>query len=281
MSTVDVEAPVPGAVTPSTSAPLPPSRPAGMGRALGAEWVKLRTVRSTTWTLLSLFLLGAGLTIIICAASADWLASAEADESPGSFLTWGMMFAQIPALVLGVVIVTSEYARGLIGITVAAVPRRGLVIAAKALLLLGVLFTIGVLTAVVGYFGGNWFLDREGVGMALGDEGVVRALVGCGLYAAVLGLFGAGLGLLLRSTAGAVTVGIAMVFVVGNLVLLLPGAVGEWLTKLMPGNAGSSIAMVESFNPELLDPWTGFAVFCAETALLLGVATIRFIRRDA
>jgi ABC-2 type transport system permease protein len=110
---------------------MPDSRPVGLRRALAAEWVKLRTVRSTTWTLLSLFALGAGLTVIVCATSAGWLASGEADESPGSFVTWGMMFAQIPALVLGVVVVTSEYARGLIGITVAAVPRRGLVIAPR------------------------------------------------------------------------------------------------------------------------------------------------------
>jgi hypothetical protein len=93
---------------------------------------------------------------------------------------------------------------------------------------------------------------------------VQRALLGCGLYAAVLGLFGAALGLLLRSTAGAVTLGLSLIFVFGNLVMLVPGSFGDWLTKLMPGNAGSSIATVQSFNPELLDPWTGFAVFCAE-----------------
>jgi ABC-2 type transport system permease protein len=66
-----------------------------------------------------------------------------------------------------------------------------------------------VVTAVIGYLGGNWFLTREGVGLAVGDDGVLRALVGSGLYLAVLGLFGAALGLLLRSTAGAVTLGIA------------------------------------------------------------------------
>jgi ABC-2 type transport system permease protein len=280
MSTVQAETPVPTSI-PAISSTLPASRPAGLRRALAAEWVKLRTVRSTMWTLLSLFALGVGLTVLICWANAEWLASAEADESPGSFVTWGMMFAQIPALVLGVLVVTSEYARGLIGVTVAAVPRRGLVVAAKSLVLLGVLFVVAMVTAVLGYLGGNWFLDQEGIGLALGDEGVQRALLGCGLYAAVLGLFGAALGLLLRSTAGAVTLGISLIFVFGNLVMLVPGAFGDWLTKLMPGNAGSSIAMVQSFNPDLLDPWTGFAVFCAETAVLLGIATVRFIRRDA
>jgi ABC-2 type transport system permease protein len=89
------------------------------------------------------------------------------------------------------------------------------------------------------------------------------------------------LGLLMRHTAAAVTTALALVFVVGNLVMLVPGEIGEWLAKLMPGNAGSSIAMVTPFEGMLLGPWTGFAVFCAETALLLGLATVRFVRRDA
>ena len=85
----------------------------------------------------------------------------------------------------------------------------------------------------------------------------------------------------MRHTAGAVTVGLALLFVVGNLVQLVPGALGEWLAKMMPGNAGSTIANVESFNPMSLDPWVGFAVFCGETLLLLAVAGWVFARRDA
>jgi len=281
MTTVQSDTPVSAGVPSVATATLPTSRPVGLRRAAAAEWVKLRTVRSTSWTLLSLFLLGVGLTVIVCAVSADWLASDDADESAGSFVTWGMMFAQIPALVLGVVVVTSEYVRGLVAVTVSAIPRRGLVITAKVLVLASLLFAIGVVTSVLGYLGGNWFLDREGVGLAIGDDGVLRALVGSGLYMSVLGVFGAALGLLLRSTAAAVTIGIALIFVVGNLVFLVPGEVGEWLAKLMPGNAGSPIATVESFNTMLFDPWTGFAVFCVETALLLAVGTVRFVRRDA
>jgi ABC-2 type transport system permease protein len=283
MSTVRTEEPqVPAAASAAVSLEAPPpAGSVGFRQALTAEWAKLWTVRSTTWTLASLFVLGVGLTVIICAASADWLASGDADESPGSFVTWGMMFAQIPAVVLGIVVVTSEYARGLITATVAAVPRRTHVVLAKAVVVAGVLLAVATVTAFFGYWGGNAFLESTGVGLTLGDDGVIRALIGCGLYAAVLGVFGMALGLLMRHTAAAVTTALALVFVVGNLVMLVPGAVGEWLAKLMPGNAGSSIAMVTPFEGMLLGPWTGFAVFCAETALLLGVATLRFVRRDA
>jgi len=282
MSTVRTEPLPPVDSDSSTSNALPTAaRRVGFGQVLLAEWIKLRSVRSTMWTLASLLVLGVGLTVIICAASADWLASGDADESPGSFLTWGMMFAQIPAVVLGVVVVTSEYARGMIIATVAAVPRRTYVVLAKAVVLTVVLFAVAMVTAVLGYWGGNAFLDAEGVGLALGDDGVVRALVGSGLYLCVLGVFGMGLGLLMRHTAAAVTTALALVFVVGNLVMLVPGTFGEWLTKLMPGNAGSSVAMVTPFEGMMLSPWTGFAVFCAETALLLGLATFGFVRRDA
>jgi ABC-2 type transport system permease protein len=260
---------------------VPGVRRQGFPDALRAEWIKFWTVRSTMWSTAMLFVLGAGLTALVCATSAEWLASGDADESAGSFLTWGMMFAQITAIVLGTLAVTSEYGTGMIRATLAATPRRGSVLAAKAVVLSGTLFVAGTLTAFVGYFAGNWFLENEGVGLALTDDGVLRAMFGSGLYLAGLGLFAAGVGVLVRHTAAALSIVLALVFVVGNMVFLLPGAWGEWIGKVMPGNAGSEVAMPVSFNPDLLDPWIGFAVFAGEVALLLLVAYGSFRRRDA
>ena len=257
-----------------------PARP-GFAQTLRAEWIKFWTVRSTLWSTVALFGLGAGLTVLVCATSADWLAGSEADESPASFVTWGMMFAQITAIVLGTLTVTSEYGTGMIRATLAATPRRGSVLAAKALVLAGTLFVAGTLTAVAGYLGGNWFLDAAGVGVELGDDGVLRSLLGSGLYLAGLGLFAAAVGLLVRHTAAALSVVLALVFVVGSMAFLLPGSWGEWTAKLLPGNAGSGVATPVSFNPELLSPWTGFAVFAAEVAAVLVVGFWVFQRRDA
>ncbi|RBY75643.1 ABC transporter permease [Blastococcus sp. TF02-09] len=259
---------------------VPGTRP-GFGSTLRAEWIKFWTVRSTTWSVVMLFVLGAGMTALICATNAEWLASGEADEDPGSFLTFGMTFAQITAIVLGTLAVTSEYGTGMIRATLAATPRRGRVLAAKAVVLTGTLFVAGTVTAFAGYFAGNWFLDREGVGLALSDDGVLRAMLGGGLYMAGLGLFAAAVGLLVRHTAAALSVVLALVFVLGNMAFLLPGAWGEWIAKLMPGNAGSSVAVPVNFNPEALAPWTGFAAFAAETAVLLVVGWFAFQRRDA
>ncbi|SOE02496.1 ABC transporter permease subunit [Blastococcus haudaquaticus] len=253
----------------------------GFGHTLRAEWIKFWSVRSTFWSAAMLFVIGVGLTVLVCATNAEWLASDGADEHPGSFITFGMTFAQITAIVLGTLAVTSEYGTGMIRATLAATPRRGAVLAAKALVLTGTLFVAGTVTAFAGYLGGNWFLGNEGIGLALSDDGVLRSMFGSGLYMAGLGLLAAGVGLLLRHTAAALSTVLALVFVVGNMVFLLPGAWGEWAGKLMPGNAGSGVAAPVSFNPDLLDPWIGFAVFAGEVAVVLVIAWVTFRRRDA
>ena len=253
----------------------------GFPDTLRAEWLKFWSVRSTGWSTAMLFVLGAGLTALVCGTSAAWLASNEADESAASFVTWGLAFSQITALALGTMIVTSEYGTGMIRATLAATPRRGAVLTAKAVVLTGTLLVVGVVTAVAGYLAGNWFLEREGVGVALSDEGVLRALFGSGLYLAGLGLFAMAIGLLIRHTAAALSIGLGLVFVVGNMAFLLPGEWGEWVAKLLPGNAGSGVGTPVPFNPELLAPWTGFTVFAAEVAALLLAGWLVFRRRDA
>ena len=182
---------------------IPGARRPGFPQALRAEWIKFWTVRSTFWSTAMLFVLGAGLTTLVCALAAEDLASGAAGESPGSFVTWGMMFAQITAIVLGALAVTSEYGTGMIRATLAATPSRGRVLAAKAVVLTGTLFVAGTVTAFAGYFAGNWFLENEGIGLSLSDDGVLRALFGSGLYLAGLGLFAAAVGLLVRHTAAA------------------------------------------------------------------------------
>jgi ABC-2 type transport system permease protein len=260
---------------------VPGVRRPGFSDTLRAEWIKFWTVRSTQWSIVALFVLGAGLTTLVCAAAAGELAAETADEAAAAFVTWGMMIAQIAAIVLGAMMVTSEYGTGMIRATLSATPRRGAVLAAKALVLTATLFVVGTVTAFAGYFGGNPFLENHGVGIALSDDGVLRAMFGSGLYVAGLGLLAAAVGLLVRHTAAALSIVLGLVFVVGNMVFLLPGAWGEWVGKLMPGNAGSSVAAPVSFNPMLLDPWAGFAVFVGEVAVVLLAGYLVLRRRDA
>ncbi|WP_245159600.1 ABC transporter permease [Blastococcus sp. CT_GayMR19] len=260
---------------------VPGIRRPGFSDTLRAEWIKFWTVRSTQWSVATLFVMGAGLTVLVCWAAAGELASETADEAAAAFVTWGLMLAQIAAVVLGAMVVTSEYGTGMIRATLAATPSRGAVLAAKALVLTTTLFVVGTATAFAGYFGGNPFLENEGVGVALSDDGVLRAMVGSGLYMAGLGLFAAAVGLLVRHTAAALSIVLGLVFVVGNMVFLLPGAWGEWIGKLMPGNAGSAVSSAASFNPMLLDPWVGYAVFIGEVAVVLLAGYLVLRSRDA
>jgi ABC-2 type transport system permease protein len=269
-----------------TAAPVRPSGVDGarltFPRILASEWAKIRTVRSTFWTLVALVVLGVGLTALLCWGIAGELASGEADgESPSMFITFGLTFGQIAALVLGVLVLSAEYSTGMIRTSLTAVPRRLQLLAAKAAVLATLLLVLGTAVAFGSYFAGNAFLEAEGVGVGLGDEGVLRSLVGNGLYLAVLGLFGLALAVILRHTAGAITVGLALIFVLGNLVMLIPGTFGEWVTKLMPGNAGGSITVPGQWDPGQLGPWTGFGVFALETLVLLAVGAVLFARRDA
>ncbi|ALG84932.1 ABC transporter permease subunit [Gordonia phthalatica] len=247
--------------------------------ALRAEWIKLSSLRSTWWTLGATVGLGAGLTVLLCAVNADWLASGEADESPGSFITWGMMIAQICAVVLGALCVTSEYGTRTIASTIAAVPSRGTVMLAKSVLVATLMVVVGTATALLGYLGGNYFLTRAGVGMPLEGD-VLRSMYGSGLFLMCIALLSVAVGFIARHTAGTITLVLAVILILGNMVMMVPGAFGDWLAKLMPGNAGQAISSPVPFNPELLSAWTGLAVLIAEVTVMLGVAWALVRRRD-
>lgn len=252
----------------------------GLTAAMRSEWIKLASVRSTWWTLAALVFLGAGGTTLLCGLNAEWLASPEASESPRAFITGGLMVSPVCAIVLGALMVTSEYGTGMIRSTFAATPIRGRILAAKAIVLTSVLFVVGTATALLGYAGGNYFLDREGVGLALEGD-VARSMYGSGLFLAGLGLFAAAAGFVLRHTAATVSAVLALVLVLTNLTLLIPGDTGRWITKLMPSNAGMPISTPDPFNPFLLEAWTGLGVFAAEIAALMLLAWLVLRHRDA
>lgn len=256
-----------------------PAQP-GLAATLRSERIKLTSVRSTWWTLGTLVFLGVGGTVLLCALNAEWLASSEADEAPGSFITGGLMITPACAIVLGTLAVTNEYGSGLIRSTLAATPVRGRVMVAKAVMVATALFVVGTLTALLGYLGGNYFLEQEGIGLALEGD-VARSMYGYGLFMAGLGVLSVAASFVLRHTALTLSVVLGVIFVLNNLVLLIPGETGRWVTKLMPGNAGSTIATPVPFNPFVLDAWTGFGVFSAEIAALMVVGWILVRRRDA
>lgn len=252
-----------------------------LGRTVKSEWIKLSSIRSTWWTALSMVVMGAGFTTIICGVVANDMANGTNGDPAAEYITQGLIFSQISAVVLGALVITSEYGTGMIRSTLAATPIRSTVLAAKAIVLSGFLFVMGTMTAFAGYFGGNAFFRNAGVGISLGDPHILRSMFGAGLYMAGLGLFAAAIGLLVRHTAAAISIALGLVFIIGQVVQLIPGTVGEWVMKLMPGNAGPGIVVPVDFGPHMLAPWTGFAVFLAEIAILTLAGLALFQKRDA
>ncbi len=256
-----------------------PARP-GFAQTLRAEWIKFWTVRSTLWSTVALFGLGAGLTVLVCATSADWLASSEADESPASFVTWGMMFAQITAVVLGAMAVTSEYGTGMIRATLAATPQRVTVLAAKAATFTGVILTTGTVASFSAFWTGQAIFASKGLDVSISEPGVLRAVFGGALYLAAVGLLGIGLGVILRRTAGAVAALVGLLVLAPLVGGFLPASFQESAGKYFPAQAGMAVFGVVP-DPTALAPWTGYGVLLAYVVGTLVVGGLLLARRDA
>ncbi|MEV5570864.1 ABC transporter permease subunit [Spirillospora sp. NPDC052269] len=183
---------------------------------LTAEWIKLRSVRSTWLTLLCalLFVLAFGLfdTLSITESWNTMSADDKASFDPLAETFAGMPIGELAFGVLGVLAVSVEYETGTIRTAFSAVPRRGKVFAAKAVVAGGVMLTAGLALAFVTFLGGQWMLSSKHLDVHLTDPGVLRSVACTGLYLAVVGLIGYGLGALIRHTAGAISVMFAVVW---------------------------------------------------------------------
>lgn len=252
-----------------------------------AEWVKLRTVRSTYWTLLSAAAGMIAFGALLSAAYARHYGSASpADRAafdPAAYSLSGFFLAQLAIAVLGVVVMTSEYATGSIRATFAAVPQRQIVLAAKAALFGAAALGTGVISSFAAFFTGQAILAARGIGARMSDPGALRSVLGAGLYLAVLGLLALGLGALIRRTAGAIAAVVGVVLVLPVFIQGLPPAWQDAITRYLPSAAGQAIIGRTKFTPpgHLLSPWAGFAVFCAYAAAALAAAAIMLNRRDA
>jgi ABC-type transport system involved in multi-copper enzyme maturation permease subunit len=253
-----------------------------------AEWTKVRSVRSTVWTLVIFVVVCIGLTALITwltashwtgphAASRD--ASALSDPV-GFILGTGVGLGQLAIAVLGVLVITTEYSTGVIRASLLAVPRRIPMLAAKAVVFAVLLLVVTEIVAFCSFFVGSAILHAH-VPVSLGDSGVARAVAGAGLYLTVLGLFALAIGTMIRHTAGAISAAIGVVFVLPILSGLLPGSWGAHINAYLPEQAGTLITHTHEVSGDLLSPWQGFGVLCIWAVLLFAAASYLLARRDA
>ena len=249
---------------------------------LRSELAKLFTVRSTYWTLLSAFVATVLVAVVLCEAYVhrySHLNLTQLSFNPTSYSLSGVLLAQLAVAVLGVLVISGEHASGMIRATFTAVPQRGTVLAAKAGVLTGVVLLATELSSFAGFFVGQAILSSRHASARLSDPGVLRAVIGAGLYLAVLGLLALALGTIIRHSAGAIAVLFGLLLVLPAIAEGLPHPWQDAIDGYLPSNAGQTIFHTAN-DTHLLAPWTGFAIFCLYTSVAVAVAAVAIRRRD-
>jgi hypothetical protein len=249
------------------------------------EWIKLRSLRSTRWGFGVLAVSTIGFAILVLSiASGHWAHMSAADKAsfdPTNQGFTGLIIGQLVIAVLGVLTITSEFSSGLVRATFAAVPRRPLVLAAKVAVFGGAALIAGEVLAFISFFAGEAMLHGGAPHVTLTTPGVLRAVVMAGAYVCLSGLFGLGLGAIIRNTAGAIAATIGVIFALPLLLLPLPESMRDSIVKFLPEPiAASSITAVVP-EPHNLTPWVGLGLLCLYAAILLGVGAFLLARRDA
>lgn len=249
---------------------------------LRSEWTKLRTVRSTMWTLGITVVLGIGVSALATAETrAHWLTSPPGPgfDPTGTSLI-GVFIGQFAIGVLGVLVISGEYGTGTIRATFAAAPRRPLVLAAKVVVFGLVALVVAEFVAFLAFFLGQALLSAPATHATIGSPGALRAVAGSGLYICVLGLFALGLATIIRHTAGAISAFVGILLVLPLVVQALPSSIALDVRRYLPDRIGanmvSNIALQNSFSP-----WIGLLVLCGYAAAALVIGGVLLVRRDA
>ena len=260
-----------------------------MTEAFRAEWTKLRTLSGTWWLMV-------GAVVVTVAASAGIAASTRvspgglggAGQDPTKLSLIGVDLGQAVIAVLAVLAVTEEYGAGMIRVTLAAIPRRGMMLGAKAVNIAG-LALITAVPAVAGcLIAGRLLLPEAGLDPAHGYALVsiahgptLRAAFGSVLYLGLIALLSLGIGTVLRDTAVSTGTVLALLYLPPLLAELVSGPWRRHIQQIAPMTAGLAIQATRNTRSLPISPWAGLGVLAAWAAgmLLIGIAVLK--DRDA
>ena len=283
----------PGATSPTASRTSPYRLT--FGHVLRSEWIKFRSLRSTWWTLGITIAVMVGFSLMFAAVVSSMDSAGVSAEEAGMgaedgvgvmVITVGYSFAQLAVAVLGALTVTGEYSTGMIRSTLSAVPRRLPALAAK-MIVVGVVTAITSAIAVgLSYLVTYPILSGKDMTADFSSTDDQRALIGVVLYLTAVALFSVAVGVLLRSSAGAIFTLVAVFFVLSMVLGIVQGVTGaDWVQTVMnslPASAGEQVVLGGGMSsPDAIDPWPGYAVLVGWTAALTVAAAVVLKRRDA
>ncbi|MFJ8850016.1 ABC transporter permease subunit [Streptomyces sp. NPDC102437] len=254
---------------------------ADIGAAVAFEWTKIRTLRSTLWSLALYFLASVTLALLtggfLRSSQQRMSAEAMAKFDPVASGFSGLRLGLIALVVFGVLIVSSEYATGTIRSSLLAVPRRGVFYGAKMLTGGAAAFVVSVVVVVVGFLTTQAAMGSPR-SVALTDDGVPTALAGAVLYTTLLCVFSMGLASVLRSSALTMGILVPLFFMLSTILNNLPGV--QKAAQFLPDVAGGLILYREQQEGTVLNAWTGMAVLLAWTVLAVSAGYLVTRRRD-
>jgi ABC-2 type transport system permease protein len=274
------------AAMPDTAARMravPPAlRRPGLPGTLRSELTKILSVRSTYWTLLAQAVASIGWAVLYCAGTVAHGRGAGFDAAAAS-LTGQVALGELIIVVLGALVITSEYSTGMIRTSLAVMPRRSVLYAAKAIVFAAVTLTISLITSFVDFFVGQAILASKHYNTTLTQPGVLRAVLLSAAIVTVFGLLAYGTGAIVRHSAGAITAILGVIFLIPALAQALPTSWFHAIVRWLPG--GSAILPIARAAPVvhqyLFSAWGEFAVFSGYAVVLLVIGAWLFIRRDA
>lgn len=245
-----------------------------------AELTKFRSVATTAWSLLSATTLVVGLGILYAMVGVNRSPTDPSTFDPVGVSLAGVQLANLAVGVLGVLMITNEYASGLIRTTFAAVPQRTPVLWAKAAVLAVVIFALTLPAVLAAFAAGQSVFSAEHLDTSLSQPGVARAIAGSAVYLALVGLLGLGLGTIVRHTAGGVAAVVGVLIGPQIVTGFLPADLSDDVYGWLPSPAGLAITTVRP-DSTVLSPWVGLAVFSVYTGITLGVGAWCLRHRDA
>lgn len=250
-------------------------------RVLRSEWTKVRSVRSTPWTLGLAFVISVGLSALICAFVASQFTDMPRGEQAGFDPTQtsfaGMQIGQLAMIAFGVLVVSGEYSTGMIRSSLAAVPQRRTFFGCKLLVATGLVLVVGMATSFVSFFLGQALLGDHSTG--IGEPHVLRAVIGGGLYMTLMGLFAMGITFVLRSPLLAFAILMPFFFLISNILNTVDAT--KKFARFLPDQAGARIMSVVGDDSLPYGPWGGLGIMLAwvVAALIAGAAVLE--SRDA
>jgi hypothetical protein len=249
-----------------------------------SEWTKLRSLRSTRWSLFAAVLLTIGFPVLFAfVTSSHWGSmspSERADRHPLDIALAGVNVSQLAIAVLGVLVITGEYSTGMIRASFSAVPKRLPVLWAKTFVFGVVTLVLMVPSVLAAFYSSQAILSRHHIlQVSLSHPGVGRSVLGGAVYLVLVGIFALGIGAIVRNTAAGIGTFAGIFFVIPPLMNVLPSSWNTAISKYLPSEAGRQLFSLTHDSSSLAPLWGGL-LFAAYCAFVVALAAVLLLRRD-